>query len=531
MKLQKRINYVLAIPAFIVATVIAQFAFVLPTNAAALQWTGEGDGTHFSDAENWSTGAAPVSGDSITFPGVVGTQSVTLQNDLTNVRFSGIALSAVASTAYGSTNYTIDKLALSNNAQITSSNGSGITTNAYFGGVGELDVNGNVSIGTNIGSSKLTVTGNITLANGGGLYATTGSTVSGKVIVNSTGFYNSSTNLNPQSFELTGSNPQITFSSAFSTISTPIVVSGTGARVSFSSVSTYNQETDTSTYTDKSYTISSPVTLSADLNVRVERAVTASFTGTVTANGFAIKKSIDSTGTLKIGNEAVVPVTKTTEYKDSQPNAYVQVAENETAVLDGSRGGVSVYSGGILKGTGSARYLFVSNGGILAPGHSPGTLTIREDLYVEGQYQAELLNKDSYDKLVVGEDYTGTGNAVYLTSEASLNVALVSGWSVAQGDQFTIVDNKSTTAVEGVFSGLPEGTQFTIEGIVFNITYVGGDGNDVVLTALNAGTYASTPNTGAKGITLSSPVVIASLGIVSVTLIGLLVLGRRSLKK
>ena len=275
------------------------------------------------------------------------------------------------------------------------------------------------------------------------------------------------------------------------------------------------------------------MTLNADFNVRVERAVTASFTGTVTANGFAIKKSIDSTGTLKIGNEAVIPVTKTTEYKDSQPNAYVQVAENETAILDGTRGGISVYSGGILKGTGNARYLFVSNGGILAPGHSPGTLTIREDLYVEGQYQAEILNKDSYDKIVVGEEYasSGNGNAVYLNSEASLNVSLVSGWSIAQGDQFTIVDNKSTTAVEGVFSGLPEGTQFTIEGIVFNITYAGGDGNDIVLTALNAGTYASTPNTGAKGVSLSSPVVIAGLGIVSVTLIGLLALGRRSLKK
>lgn len=36
-----------------------------------------------------------------------------------------------------------------------------------------------------------------------------------------------------------------------------------------------------------------------------------------------------------------------------------------------------------------------------------------------------------------------------------------------------------------MFKDLPEGAEITVDGAIFKISYVGGDGNDVVLTALN----------------------------------------------
>jgi hypothetical protein len=58
------------------------------------------------------------------------------------------------------------------------------------------------------------------------------------------------------------------------------------------------------------------------------------------------------------------------------------------------------------------------------------------------------------------------------------------------GNTFTIVSNDSTDAITGTFNGLPESAVFSVPRVAmspltFQITYKGGDGNDVVLTALN----------------------------------------------
>ncbi len=52
---------------------------------------------------------------------------------------------------------------------------------------------------------------------------------------------------------------------------------------------------------------------------------------------------------------------------------------------------------------------------------------------------------------------------------------------ITMGDQFTIIDNRSANPVGTFFNGLPEGG-LTSDGF-FTISYAGGDGNDVVLTA------------------------------------------------
>jgi hypothetical protein len=64
-----------------------------------------------------------------------------------------------------------------------------------------------------------------------------------------------------------------------------------------------------------------------------------------------------------------------------------------------------------------------------------------------------------------------------------LNLSL--GFTPAIGAVLTLIDNDGNDAVVGAFASLPQGTVITNSGVVLQIDYAGGDGNDVVLTRVN----------------------------------------------
>jgi len=53
------------------------------------------------------------------------------------------------------------------------------------------------------------------------------------------------------------------------------------------------------------------------------------------------------------------------------------------------------------------------------------------------------------------------------------------------GDRFRIIKNDGHDPIVGTFAGLAEGAILTVAGQKFQISYVGGDGNDVVLEHVN----------------------------------------------
>jgi hypothetical protein len=55
------------------------------------------------------------------------------------------------------------------------------------------------------------------------------------------------------------------------------------------------------------------------------------------------------------------------------------------------------------------------------------------------------------------------------------------------GDSFNIIPNDGADAIVGTFAGLPEGATFPVGGSTFSISYVGTDGNDMVLTNVSGG--------------------------------------------
>jgi hypothetical protein len=110
------------------------------------------------------------------------------------------------------------------------------------------------------------------------------------------------------------------------------------------------------------------------------------------------------------------------------------------------------------------------------------------NLTLAGTYDAEIGGSTActgYDQMQV----TGTVDV----TGGTLNTTLYNNYKPKAGEKYTIIDNDSNDAVTGTFSGLAEGATFNLSGNVFKISYVGGDGNDVVLSVVSV---PKTPDTG-----------------------------------
>lgn len=119
-------------------------------------------------------------------------------------------------------------------------------------------------------------------------------------------------------------------------------------------------------------------------------------------------------------------------------------------------GSLTVPKSGMLGGDGVITDpVFVADGGAIAPGDSPGILTVGSVTLSKGSSFLEELKGTaagtSYDQLKV------TGG-VDLGS-ASLKLTL--GYSPQVGNVFTIINNSTAAPVVGIFGGLPDGALLT----------------------------------------------------------------------
>lgn len=202
---------------------------------------------------------------------------------------------------------------------------------------------------------------------------------------------------------------------------------------------------------------------------------------------------------------------KSTKLDGEKPDEAVYVNNKETATLSGTRGATTVDNGGALKGEGTIQSLNVL--GTVAPGNSPGTIHVVESFSLNeaGTYQAEVMSVDDHDKVIANT----------VTLAGTLELSFLDGATVAEGDSYTLIDNAGDDAVDGTFKDLPEGATFNAQGGTFKISYVGGDGNDVVVTVMGV---PDVPNTGFMKLQ-ASPAVIALATVVASA--ALLVIARR----
>jgi hypothetical protein len=489
---------------FAFAVVLSPFANVSIASAATRTWDGGGSDNKFSTAANWSTDTVPVTGDALVFNSAPqlpnGTYEKILVNDLaSSVRFSSVTVDGTALSSYGGAYRINGVVNLQANATLTKTGTNlGIYLNNGINGAGALSVTGSWYIAApDAISGQLTLGGDASTSLGG-VQSVMGVT---SILLKGTA--------------------DLSVDGDFSIPLTTEV----GSTASLSAYPDYiNSDTVPVTRT-----ISGPMTLNADLTVRLEEKVTLNITGAITGGGHIIRnKYSDQSAVLMVNGQSITNQPTITTLDGVSTDSYF-VVDKETAVLNGTRSSISVSGGGLLKGTGLLTSgLYINKGGTVAPGNSPGKITTQEELLLAAgsTYEAELLNKDSYDQLVVGQNYTGTFPAVQLT-DAALKLSFLPGGIVNQGETFTIIDNQHTSAVEGTFAGLPEGGRITIGGAVFAISYVGGTGNDVVLTALTTAKAPGTPNTGFR-IVMANPALVAVIGVAAA---GALLLVKRRLTR
>ena len=342
--------------------------FMVPSIASAAApytctWTGTGGNSNFSTAANWSgcNSAAPVAtdNDNLVFDNTSLSANATVNNDITNLSVGTITFSGSTSNEY----------TLTGNA-LTVTNGVTNTSSAqnYF----EL---------------LLTVSGNQTFSPGGGITAGKwGSTSivgglagSGNVTVDNTGFFQINDMSNyTGTVSSTNGGIELSYNGGTFTSSGGVTVSGTATLyldnetrtdtaynlpLSIGGSGSGNGITALSLEGFTGYTTTLAGTTTLTSNVQVTGSGTLDITGPLSGSyvlsvasgqGLTLQNnSSNNTSQTPGGTQQSAVQVTTIAAGDNQPTAGVAVSANQEIIIDGIRGTTDVYSGGLLKGTGT----------------------------------------------------------------------------------------------------------------------------------------------------------------------------------
>ncbi len=529
-------------------SVSSVLSFAAPAFAVAnnCTWTGSSS-DNFNTAGNWTScnSTVPQAGDNLVFDVAALSADKTLTNNITSLSVGTITFTGTNSSGY---RFTL----AGNDLTIT----GGVVANA------SAVLNLNITLGGNqtwSGTMGFTVgdrTSPKTLAMGSYDLTLSASYINMDSVLTGSGNLSVSSSLSAETSSpswtgstsitgtgsvtmdkvdsLGGASSTITIASGGSlalcgpqggTVQNPITVGGSGS--GFGALSAFaacgHGGGSTGSDPDADVTFTGAITLTA--NTVVYPAGVLKITGPLSGN-FTITPAAGSAGSLVIASSnntsltpngtATAPAeTFTVNAGDDQPGTLVNVGNNQTYIIDGVRGDTRVEVGGTLKGTGVVGVLDVF--GKVSPGHSPGCLSTGDLTFEAGSaYDFEIGGTTAcseYDQLKT----TGT----VIIGGGTLNTLLVNGFKPAKGQSYVLISNDGSDAVSGTFTGLAEGATFSVSGYVFQISYHGGDGNDVALTVQNV---PAAPDTG-FALIKSNPLV--SMAAMTIAGVGLLVLAHR----
>ncbi len=482
-----------------VAAVVGAVVFHQPVNAAppaTFTWTGAtGDGK-MSTAGNWEEGSVPTAGSKLVFKCVpeVNGQGVNgdLHNDLT-VAFSGLEAKKLDSLPAGRdcTHYIIDKMQFTPDAEFTGDhtgvNGKKYNRKAPFvsidavTGLSNMKSNGFEGFLVNKKQKNYNhlELSRYEVANAGcnrlDYYVEAAEKIVGE---------NASVLLQGANNILVKNKGQLGVYHNTNETSASKITFENGATISHG---LHCIATNVGAGPDVTTVLSGDIVLNGDVEFRLESNVTLKITGKLSGPGKFVAHR-DNEGTVLVessNNTSGAPnglygnahEPKLIKLDGDKPTEYVIVKKGEIVLLNGSRS-MSVYEGGVISGdiTGGDFDVY----GVVSPGNnSIGKITARAIALMDpGVYKVKILDKDHYDQI---DAIDGV-----MLGHSRLDLTYLEGGVIKKGDTFTIINNKGANPIEGAtFKGLPEGAEITVGGAIFKISYVGGDGNDVVLTALN----------------------------------------------
>ena len=498
------VPYVKLASAVSVAAVVGAVVFNAPANAAptAFTWTGAAGDHKMSTAGNWKDGQVPTEGAKLVFTCANGA-SEKIQNDL-NVALSGLSVSKMNNADASPTcaSYTIDTLKFTPDAEFSGDKTSVddkveipyIYVTGAVTGLSNLKSNGfdgKFKNETSINRFEVANSGCNSISN---------SVKASEKIVGE----NASVPLEGANNITVKSSGELGVKYADNETSASKITFENGAMISHG-ISCLGSGGGSSNVTT---VLSGDIVLNGNVEYKLLSNVTVKITGKLSGpgklvahkdnKGTLLVESSDNTSGTPNGQHGNAHEAKLIKLDGDKPNEPVNVKKGETVLLNGSRSDVYVDEGGVFGGNATVKSLNVA--GVVAPGNSPGKITVLNDFYMNGTgvYKAEILDKDHYDQIVAQSVQLSNGG-----SSPKLELVYLPGGTIKKGDTFTIINNNGSAPVQGTFNGLPEGAEFAVDGATFKISYVGGDGNDVVLTAQNDSTGPKAPNTGGENVAVN----------------------------
>jgi autotransporter-associated beta strand protein len=447
-------------------------------------WTGDGADSNWMTAANWSGGTAPGNGASLVFPAGVSKLN-TVNNFPATMNFSSIELDG--------SGYALSGNAISLAQGITTTYSSGTSSDTIdtqlggpisVGAGGELDLDGALT-----GSAGLTVSGGGKVGLGGSASNTyAGTTVddgSTLVLSKSGGAIAVPGDLvigdgtSAAMVQDTASNQIATGSSVTINDDGTLALNGNSESIGDLTMTGGNVTTGAGTLTlGGDVTVNAPSNLDSSSIVGHLDLDGSARTFTVANGSAATDLSIsavisDSTAGITVTGAGTVDLSG----KNTYSGTTTIDGSGTTLLVDGTVGDVQVDAGATLGGSGTVGAVN-STGGTLSPGDGNGALTAGSlILDTNSTFAAQLAGPTT-----TGFGEVVTGGAVILGG--TLDATLIDGYTPKVGNQLTLIRNTSGSGVSGTFSGLPEGSTDVIDGYPFQITYKGGSGDDVVLTAL-----------------------------------------------
>ncbi|OQB85123.1 MAG: Autotransporter-associated beta strand repeat protein [Planctomycetes bacterium ADurb.Bin126] len=182
------------------------------------------------------------------------------------------------------------------------------------------------------------------------------------------------------------------------------------------------------------------------------------------------------TSLVKVGG-GLLKLTGANAYSNGTIVAEGALLLSNTSGSGAGSGTVLVNAGATLGGNGSfTGSVTVDPGGHIAPGESTGTLGTGDLMLLGGSLLDIEISPTACDMLDVSGEVSLTG--------AILNLDVTGEFASYGGTEYMIIRNDKADDVVGAFADLDEGDRFEVGAAQFAISYIGGDGNDVVLTAV-----------------------------------------------
>ncbi|MBE2286075.1 MAG: hypothetical protein IAE77_21650 [Prosthecobacter sp.] len=115
---------------------------------------------------------------------------------------------------------------------------------------------------------------------------------------------------------------------------------------------------------------------------------------------------------------------------------------------------------------------------------SSGTVSLQNATTLNSSLQ---LQNNATLSVNLGNGAAGSGGSITVAGDVVLsgNLAVAAPANLPVGSSFVILNKTSAGIIAGRFSGQPQGSIISLSGNDFVISYTGGDGNDVTLTALS----------------------------------------------